>query len=139
MKDQWKGHSKRFKHTDKVHQIILDSVLQGIEFTAIFGPFLDLREFVDEENPNSLSCRAWIRIYNLRPIIITFPTFSSWLHYPSAGRIPPKFLHEDIIVSRKHESHRDEICANTKYTTQTSGKWNIVHLQVHRASDTVIW
>lgn len=37
-------------------------------------------------------------------------TFSSWLHDPSAGWVPPELLYKNIIVSRQHKGDRDKVC-----------------------------
>ena len=36
-------------------------------------------------------------------------TFSGWFHDPSTGRVTTKLLNKDVIVSRKHKGHRNEI------------------------------
>ena len=36
-------------------------------------------------------------------------TFSGRLHDPCTGGIPPKLLHKDVVISRKHKGDRNEI------------------------------
>ncbi len=62
---------------------------------AVSGPLFDLGQFVDEEDAFALSLPAR-------------------LHDPRAGRVLAELLHKEIIISRQHERHWDEICTKRR-------------------------
>lgn len=109
-------HKWKHTHTHIRHHVVptVKIVLQSW-FAAILWPFLQLRELVDKEDANSLSYMSkCMHMYSIGKHIHCTSTcrctFSRWLHDPCAGWIPSKLLHKDIIISREHECHRDEVC-----------------------------